>query len=731
MSTTFAGRLDGADGRDLRLYLTIDGIADVFQEDAVDVPSTFETSTRTRRRVIQTIEQGQSELDLDRRRMVGGSLRVVLVDDFADSLGDLFASRSRRTTYVTATTLATQTFVNVSSTAALPSSGTVYIGGETITYTAKTATQLTGCTRGAFGSTAQRHVGGTDQGAGVYVNPPRWVGRRVRLWGYFLNDDGTTTTSLRSKLDTFRLEAAPVYLGQGRWELRCSHLSDEVAQRKIGSGLREQKAYPVAAADDPASDRVVWTLEGQSNQWPATTSGYYPTFAAVRFQDEEGVAILRFRTSADTTYRTEVATDSEGDIGNIRRLRRGFVPETVAHWCILKDSDAGTLALFALTSIIGNAANGAYDLLPGTERDTGVGGDEMHFGAGILAAEVDANAFVGVGANAISGWSYVIHEAVNVADFLADFCLATESFWLVDADGVLTVRRLSEARTTPILTVDDDLVIGEPTVELAEDAIYPRARIDAGYDPLTGDYLDSIAIVDVEMASRYPERGDELELQTRGFCLSEGNINRGTISRAQLETLVRRAMVDDGRGRLYLTVKCLLPGLQLDLGDVVNVSLSLPDYEGSTLTTRTARVVARKPDYDAGVVDLRLQVLETLRYIAPAAVISSVVGTTINLDATSPVSYPGASAYQFAVNDVIELVNVTTGALEERTVSSTPTTSSLVVTVAPTITAAGNYIRVAKSTSNAGANVSTLNYRSTDYIYQQPATTNGLVTRWR
>jgi len=60
MSTTFAGRLTGDDGRDLQLYVTIDGIGDVFQEGAIDVPSTFEASTRIRRRVIQTIEQGQS-----------------------------------------------------------------------------------------------------------------------------------------------------------------------------------------------------------------------------------------------------------------------------------------------------------------------------------------------------------------------------------------------------------------------------------------------------------------------------------------------------------------------------------------------------------------------------------------------------------------------------------------------------------------------------------------------
>lgn len=728
MSTTFASRLTSNTGRDLRLYLTIDGIGDVFQEDAVDVPSTFEASTRARRRVIQTIEQGQSELDLDRRRMVGGSLRVVLIDDFADTISDLFASRARRQTWVSGTTTAAATTINVNSTTGLPGSGTVYIGGETITYTATTATSLTGCTRGAFGSQAQRHYGGIDQGAGVFVNPPRWVGRRVRLYGYFENDDGSTTTALRQQLDTFRLEEAPVYLGQGRWELRCSHLSDEVAARKLGTGLRKVKARPQEAANDALTDYIVWTAETQAGIFRTTATGFYPTYVAVTFQDQEGVAVLRWREASDSTYVTEVKTDNEGDLGSIRSIRRGLIPDELQHWAILRGGDCGTLALYALTSILGDGANGSYDFLPGTDRDTGVGGEEVRFGAGIPSAEVDASAFVGVG-NGTVGWSYVINESIGVDEFLRDFCLTTESFWRISRAGLLTAQKLSEDTATPVLTVDDNLVVGEPTVELAEDVIYPRARIRCGYDPVEGDYLDSVAVVDVEMAGRYPERGDELELETRALCLSPTNVARGTIGQAQLETLVRRAMVDDGRGRLYVQARCLLPALQLQLGDVVTLSLALPDYEGGTLTGRQARVVAVKPDYDGGVVDVRLQVLETLRYIAPAALISSVVGTTINLSVLSIMAReqlkPGQ---QFAVGDSVQLVNVTTGAVEDRIVQSR-TDTTVVVTVAPTVTS--GYLRYSNSNANAGSTaVNFYGYGYDDYIYQQPAAL-GIVTRWR
>ena len=127
---------------------------------------------------------------------------------------------------------------------------------------------------------------------------------------------------------------------------------------------------------------------------------------------------------------------------------------------------------------------------------------------------------------------------------------------------------------------------------------------------------------------------------------------------------------------------------------------------------------------------MRLQVLETLRLIAPAAIIASVVGTTINLLTPSVVGYDNSPGNQFAVGDSIELVDVTTGAVQDRIVQSV-TGTTVVVTVAPTITTAGNYIRYSNSSANAGSSaVNLYGYSFDDYIYQQPATL-GIVTRWR
>lgn len=57
---------------------------------------------------------------------------------------------------------ATTTTIYLDTTAALPSSGSVDIGTETITYTGKTDYSLTGVTRGASGTTATTHADGAD-----------------------------------------------------------------------------------------------------------------------------------------------------------------------------------------------------------------------------------------------------------------------------------------------------------------------------------------------------------------------------------------------------------------------------------------------------------------------------------------------------------------------------------------------------------------------------------------
>lgn len=720
-------------GRRLRLMFTVDGVDRVFQESSATEP--YGTFSLERLKVIQSIEVGESSIDLERRRMVGGSMRAVLVDD--GTLGDLFASRARSLTHVTSTATTAATTINVQSTTGFASSGTIYIGGESIDYGSTTATTFASCVRGVFGTQAQTHYGDTDRGAKVFAQPPSWVGRRVRLQAYFETDSPESNfLAAQYDVDTFRLEEAPVYLGNDRWELRCSHLSDEVAARQLGVGLRKVDAVAIRPEYNNTTSQLEWRTRGAVNLFPPSTAGYYPTSVAITYDDGSG-ELLRFQGNIATSVDGDiVATDLTGLLAPGSAItaavdaRAGRVfPQTLEHWAILSGGNLGQLACFALASVLGDGSNGANDVLPGCVRaSVGQAGDEARFGAGIRAAELDDTAFVSVANQVIPSWSFVIKDQVSVEDFLADWCLAAEAFWYVNRTGLLTVQTVAEQRVAVARTLTADDVIGEPLVEVTEDDIYPRATMRLSLSPWSGDYLDSVTMIDEEMAARHVQREDVLTIESPGLCISPAGTNRPTCSRTDIEMLMRRRMVNDGRGRLFVTMDAPVTCLTLDLGDIVSIGFAgLPDYEGGDLSGRRARIVARRPDFDRGVIRLRLQVLETLYAIAPAAVISSVVGNTLNLRTVGPEVPDTTPGDMFAAGWNVEICAIG-GGTATRTILSVTTTSITLTAAPPAITAGSDFVRVAYSSSTTA---SADGYIPGEFTYQQQATGGVPATRWR
>lgn len=92
---------------------------------------------------------------------------------------------------------AAATTLTVESTSALTSTGAVHLGRERITYTGKTSTTLTGCTRGTAGTKARAYPGGTQSfrvyQAGSDERLPSVRGRRCTVWLYLLSDAGVAT----------------------------------------------------------------------------------------------------------------------------------------------------------------------------------------------------------------------------------------------------------------------------------------------------------------------------------------------------------------------------------------------------------------------------------------------------------------------------------------------------------------------------------------------------------
>lgn len=108
--------------------------------------------------------------------------------------------RATRVAYLASDLSTAATTATVSSTAGWPSTGTIHIGTEAITYSGTTATTFTGLTRGAHGSTAQAHYIANGEGLAyprVGDRPERLEGRRVSVYLYGDGDSLAGAGTLR------------------------------------------------------------------------------------------------------------------------------------------------------------------------------------------------------------------------------------------------------------------------------------------------------------------------------------------------------------------------------------------------------------------------------------------------------------------------------------------------------------------------------------------------------
>ena len=130
---------------------------------------------------------------------------------------------------------ASATTIGIRSTASFPSSGVLHIGRERVTYTGKTGTSVTGCTRGTAGTKARRHQ--VTQGQA----PPRafahatgadalpfTLGRRVTVWALRLT--GTEATDPTLIYDGRVGQGTRMGDGGAAWEIPVDHASKALAE---------------------------------------------------------------------------------------------------------------------------------------------------------------------------------------------------------------------------------------------------------------------------------------------------------------------------------------------------------------------------------------------------------------------------------------------------------------------------------------------------------------------
>lgn len=703
---TFAARL-ATESRNLRRYVTIEGIRHIFHNSADGVPSALITSTRTRLDCISAIEQDRRELDMVTRRAKGGGLRLRLLDDDSFSLRDLFSMRQRRATFITANVTAAASTITVKNTSGLDSSGEVWVGEECIAYTGKTSTTLTGCTRGAYGTTARPLRGGSNNGQAVYAKPPSWIGRRISVYGFFLDADGEVpaSSSMQALLGTFEIDAPPQYVGGNEWEVSAIDPIDNFMAKAIYTGVEPTTSPGVivfpshsstsyeatlfltntdrlklfgTTADDPPGDFSWVRLDGlRSNmnmlviatdlQAVDLTGGVGPFDAEVTVNYEPLL-------NRSTQYVLGASTDQA-------TVRTFTGARPVAY---LREK-ADVLALRVLTSITGDSTNGIYDTLRGLIADTSTESDPdvstWSIGARIKESDIDFASFAAVGSGV--EWFYLVDEPTTVGDFLRDFCLATDSFVTTNIAGQLAVMPLSEAGDDATVELDaDDLIEGsEVTAVYDEENIYPRVLLKCSYDSRTEEFNEQVECNDNDLAGRYPRNDRTLTIESKstfiaGLWTESYWIDVPAITEAQARARLRRYQSEEnGLGALYLDARVHLDHALLDLGDIVSItSASTPNMEGGTISDARARVVSILPAWSDGFVDLRLQVLRGPKVIAPAAVIASVAGNTLTLSNSSPIS--GTSpGNMFGVGNNVIIWDVSTGASHATTVTASSATT--------------------------------------------------------
>ena len=700
---TFASRILSASSKALRLTVSIDGVP-------LDLTAAFLATAPTApaldgRGMLVSAEESTTTLDRQKRIQVGGGF-VAVIQDRNSILRNLFATRNYRATWLTAPATKSATTLSVNSTTPLPSSGVVYIAGETIQYTGKTIgpDTLTGCTRGAYGSPAQSHRGGVDQGASVFLVPPSFLGRRVRLVGSFDDDDGNPDTSTTETLGTYRLERAPVEDGQGRWELRCSHLSDEFAKRKIGSGIKEIKT-PGSRAEfsiDAGTQIItIVTLDGVAK---LLTQGAYPTHLMVQSAGA-GRTILPIRTitdgaTGDIIECYAIALTEQGrrllsdawwvaDSGGNTAAKERLEIEWVKHVCLLEGGTPANLLKYALTSIVGDGANGSNDVLGGRVPST-LGGPGFRLGAGMPGTEIDTASLTT--GSIPTAWTWVIDEELPVADIVRDYCRDSNTAAVFSPAGLLTFKPLVEQRATAVASITEDDVIGVITAHIAEENIYGRARLDCGYDPIDNEYEASIDVIDEEIAATYAPAEGSLVLESRSVMIDpiptggEGSLVRPTTSIDEILPDLRRSMLDNRGGSLHLTFLLDARHMQRSLGDLLSLSFpSVSDFRGGNCGAVLGRVMERTPNWTDLTMEVSVIVEEAAYHFSPFGVATTVdapaAGVQVLHLSTTDFGHGSTPAASFRVGDALNVYNPTTNVMRANNIKVTATNNVGDITV--------------------------------------------------
>lgn len=693
---------------DLHLALIVEGIPYAFVERTIPgSPSAI--GTRTQVVCITRVEEGEATLDYVDRRETAATLDIEMMDTHDGLFLSLFATASRAITWVTANATSSATSLSLDNTVAVGSE--IYVGAETITVgTVASSTSLTGCTRGAFGSTASELKGTSSDGDSVYATPPFWRGRRASLYAYAPDSAGLYTETL---LGTYIVDEAPIQAGDKRWTMRLAGIVQEYWERSVGVGLREQAAKAVISV---STTILVWVEDATAFRLGTS----FPAFVSIEATTPNGRDVFAIYEIASVDTSTNfIGLTLSPSYGTPHILTGvGTLDATIRP---LATFSASAL-LYLLLSREGQGAT-SYDRLPGRlPANTYDAGWRM--GAAFTSSEVDVAAFEAV--PPVNGF-FVVDEEARLTDVLREWTLLSNTAIVSTVDGKIKPITLAAPRLTNTVTIGADDVIpdGPVSVTCDESNVYPFVNVRGGYDVRSREFTVEANLLNVELAKKYQRNTNRLEVEIKSIGI-DGGVPTGTdrpawrnpvsMSVEELIVYVDSIMKGSTLGRRFLTLSLSHQHLGLRIGDVVTIGndlpdayTTLPDFRGGTITGLSARVVSRRPRYDQARVDVMLEFIDRRLHVCPAAVIASHVAdspsagkTTLTLATTGPEVSGTSPASDFFNGCAVLVVDRSTPANTQSKQAPTATAPTTLVIESPSFTIQNNVDYVVLDPENSG-----------------------------
>jgi len=716
-------------------------------------PATWATTIR---QSILSIPRGSIlSVDFDSFKADTGGTDVVV--------GDASAELLHRSTGATAIldgdhTAAVTTITVLNVPTAFPASGTLWIGQEAITYTGKTATTLTGCTRARLGTDAFAH----KDTSVVYSYNPTLLGRKCVLKWYDLDDTATTTTRYTGYIDALDFN-------EGGYRLQIISAKKKFEDSK-GLHLPQGKCRSLSAGlvldaakwldvefDDEGDNTGFITLPANSPNWPyfylrvddellryrasditnpkySTTvativSGYEITVSdATGFHPGRNIEFLSggnvaaratiLESTGTTVKHNANYSPSGGDVVRVPGVARIDNPQRGAlftrrsthdspielHEYRVLEGNHVDITLWLVLSQTGDKSNSEYDILP------------EGWGAKIPSALVDIATFEKIVRPRATPRRYVLPDEIDLLEWLGRLATATNTRIYWGTDGLLTANEVHDIFPLDVASqtvTTSNLIQGQiPQLRLDMTQIRNVWEWPSDYD-LDGDYR---ALMRVEIAESRRLYGDlpMPRMEDRGMRAAEHNAISYAISHSILSQ--RSAPVT------ILTVQVLFQEASpFAPGDLVLVTIGhLPNMAGGRgITGEIFEVLSYTPQEDEGTAELVLAQHQSptgLGHVSPVCIVQSVSGNDVTVRprsfskyAPAAINYPppgnGAESgledvHWFLANDAIRFVDVSTFGAAPPTSAATTISSinygTRVVTVAaaPAWLAAGDLLRL-------------------------------------